>query len=219
MAHRRLQLSLSAGEPLSTSLNWRIEVGYVVLTSWNDEEHPATLGIWGPGELVIPSLLGGQSLQLLSLSAVQVQEWTPSAEERQQVLSQQLLQLVKLLELSRIRRAEVRLYSLLLWLGERFGRVGSQGVSLSFNAMNLTRRNLAEITGTDTGDCDQGPDPLPSGRPPVQTGWARAAARVRQRRSKRTSPVIICVHEPRGTHLSSQLVMEQQVAIARALAI
>ena len=147
MAHRRLKLSLSAGEPLSTSLNWRIEVGCVVLTSWNDEEHPATLGIWGPGELVIPSLLGGQSLQLLSLSAVQVQEWTPSAEERQQVLSQQLLQLVKLLELSRIRRAEVRLYSLLLWLGERFGRVGSQGVSLSFNAMNLTHRNLAEITG------------------------------------------------------------------------
>ncbi|MEY2645178.1 MAG: hypothetical protein RLZZ611_1827 [Cyanobacteriota bacterium] len=147
MAHRRLKLSLSAGESLPTSLNWMIEAGYVVLISWNDEESPATLGIWGPGELVIPSLPGGRCLQLLALSAVKVQEWTPSAEERQQVLSQQVLQLVKLLELSRIRRAEVRLYSLLLWLGERFGRVSKQGVCLSFNAMNLTHRNLAEITG------------------------------------------------------------------------
>lgn len=50
--------------------------------------------------------------------------------------------------LSRIRRAEVRLFQLLLWLGERFGRVSSRGVSLSFDEMNLTHRHLAELAGT-----------------------------------------------------------------------
>lgn len=147
MANRPLKLSLSAGESLPTGLNWMIEDGYVILTSWNEEDSATTLGLWGPGERVIPSLVRGRSLRLMSLSAVQVQEWTPSSEERLQVLSQQILQLIKLLELSRIRRAEVRLYSLLLWLGERFGRASSQGVSLSFHALNLTHRNLAEITG------------------------------------------------------------------------
>ena len=35
-----------------------------------------------------------------------------------------------------------------MWLGERFGRVSSRGVSLSFNDMNLTHRHLAELSGT-----------------------------------------------------------------------
>jgi CRP-like cAMP-binding protein len=39
------------------------------------------------------------------------------------------------------------LFRLLIWLGKRFGRVSSQGISLSFSGMNLTHRNLAEMTG------------------------------------------------------------------------
>lgn len=49
--------------------------------------------------------------------------------------------------LSQIRRAEPRLFRLLLWLGEGFGRVNSLGVSLSFEMMNLTHRHLAQISG------------------------------------------------------------------------
>jgi CRP-like cAMP-binding protein len=51
-----------------------------------------------------------------------------------------------LLLLSRVRRAEDRLFQLLLWLGQRFGRVSSRGVSISFEDMNLTHRQLAEIS-------------------------------------------------------------------------
>lgn len=46
-----------------------------------------------------------------------------------------------------MRRAEDRLFQLLLWLGQRFGRVSSRGVSISFEDMNLTHRQLAEISG------------------------------------------------------------------------
>ena len=37
---------------------------------------------------------------------------------------------------------------MLLWLGERFGRVNSRGVGLSISDMNLTHRQLAEIVAT-----------------------------------------------------------------------
>ena len=52
-----------------------------------------------------------------------------------------------LLRLSRMRPAELRLFQLLLWIGERFGRVSRRGVSLSFDDMYLTHRHLAEISG------------------------------------------------------------------------
>ncbi len=62
-------------------------------------------------------------------------------------LLDQCLQTSTLLRLSRARPAESRLFQLLLWMGERFGRVSQRGVSLSFEDMNLTHRLLAEISG------------------------------------------------------------------------
>ena len=147
MAQRHLRLRLSAGESLPTSLSWIVDDGYIRLSAWNEDDSTTTLGIWGPGELVIPSMIKDRALHLVSLSPVNVEEHIPTAEEQQLFLSQQVQQLSTLLQLTRIRRAEERLFRLLLWLGERFGRVSSQGVSLSFSSMNLTHRNLAEITG------------------------------------------------------------------------
>ena len=147
MADRHLRLRLSAGESLPTSLSWMIEDGYVILAACNADDSSTTLGIWGPGELVIPSMIKASALQLYSLSSVSVEEHIPTPEEQQIFLSQQVQQLTTLLQLTRIRRAEERLFRLLAWLGERFGRVNKQGVSLSFRAMNLTHRNLAELTG------------------------------------------------------------------------
>ena len=124
-----------------------IDDGYVCLSAWNEDDSSTTLGIWGPGELVIPSMVQDRPLELYSMSPVHVEEHMATTEEQQVFISQQVQQLATLLHLTRIRRAEERLFTLLLWLGQRFGRVSSQGVSLSFSAMNLTHRNLAEMTG------------------------------------------------------------------------
>ena len=105
-------------------------------------------GIWGPGDLVMPALLGQKSVELLSLSPMQVKECQPSREQEQACLGDQLGQVYLLLQLSRVRPVELRLYRFLLWLGERFGRVSSRGVSLSLEDMNLTHRQLAEFVGT-----------------------------------------------------------------------
>jgi CRP-like cAMP-binding protein len=51
-----------------------------------------------------------------------------------------------LLQLTRIRPAEARLFNLLIWLGERFGTTTDQGRSVPLEAMNLTHRQLAEMS-------------------------------------------------------------------------
>jgi CRP-like cAMP-binding protein len=62
-------------------------------------------------------------------------------------LVRQSQQISTLLKFTRTRPAEARLFQLLTWMGERFGRVSRRGVSLCFEDLNLTHRNLAEISG------------------------------------------------------------------------
>ncbi len=149
MTDRSLRLHLSAGESLPRNVAWQVDDGFLRVTSWRDRsEEPLTLGIWGPGDLVVPALIGLEPLDLLSLSAVDVEEVVPSVEQQQQFLLDHLYHTSTLLMLSRVRPAETRLFQLLLWLGQRFGRVSSRGVSLSLDGMNLTHRHLADISGT-----------------------------------------------------------------------
>ncbi|MEB3270405.1 MAG: Crp/Fnr family transcriptional regulator [Synechococcus sp.] len=147
MTARDLHLNLQASAVVPSTLNWRIDDGYLRIASWNEQGDSVTFGLWGPGDLVIPSLIMIAPLQLLSLSAARVQEVDPSPAEREQFLLNQSLQIATLLRLSRTRPAELRLFQLLLWIGQKFGRVSQRGVSLSFEDLNLTHRHLAEISG------------------------------------------------------------------------
>lgn len=147
MTARDLHLSLQAAAAVPCNLNWRVEDGYLRVASWSDQGESCTFGLWGPGDLVIPSLITVKPLQLLALSSARVEEADPSPQEREAFLLDQSLQSSTLLRLSRTRPAEARLFQLLLWIGERFGRVSSRGISLSFEDMNLTHRHLAEISG------------------------------------------------------------------------
>lgn len=147
MTTRDLHLSLEAGASVPCNLNWQVEDGYLRVASWSDHGEPCTFGLWGPGDLVIPSLITVAPLQLLALSPMRVVESDPSPQQREAFLLDLSLQSTILLRLIRTRPAESRLFQLLLWIGERFGRTNSRGVSLSFEDMNLTHRRLAEISG------------------------------------------------------------------------
>jgi len=133
MSDRVLRLRLSAGEHLPSNVPWRIDDGYLRVSSWGDHAEHFTLGLWGPGQLVIPS--------------VRVEAHDPTQAEKQLFLEDQVQQASKLLQLTRVRPAELRLFSLLIWLGQHFGRVNRRGISLSFDDMNLTHRHLAELAG------------------------------------------------------------------------
>lgn len=145
MADPSLRLCLGSAQSLPAHLGWRIEDGYVRMIGWGDQAELITLGIWGPGDLVLPSLLSLQPIELLTLSAVQVVAITATLQEERSFLIDQAQQAASLLLLSRVRPVESRLFRLLLWLGQRFGRVSRRGVSLSLREMNLTHRHLAEL--------------------------------------------------------------------------
>jgi hypothetical protein len=147
MSRRCLRLSLRAGETLPSNLCWRIQEGHVWLARWNSAADPLTLGVWGPGEVVIPSLIGLSGLELRSLSPVVVDEAQASGAMEREFLREQLRQSAILLLLSRVRPAESRLLQLLHWFGTRFGTMTPQGVALRFGEKPLTHQQLAEIAG------------------------------------------------------------------------
>ena len=147
MASRDLQLKLMGGASAPCNLNWRVEDGYLRFISWSEHGDPFTLGLCGPGDLIIPSLITIAPLQLVALSPARISESTPSPQERELFLIEQCLQTSTLVRLSRIRPAEARMFQLLFWIGTRFGRVSSRGISLSMDEMNLTHRHLGEISG------------------------------------------------------------------------
>lgn len=142
-----MPLNLQAGAAVPGDHNWRVEDGYLRVASWSDQSEVCTYGLWGPGDLVIPSLITVDPRQLLALSSAVIEAADPSREEREAFLLDQSLQSCTLLRLSRTRPAESRVLQLLLWIGERFGRVNSRGISLSLEDMNLTHRHLAQISG------------------------------------------------------------------------
>lgn len=147
MQDRTLQLTLSAGESIPKNLSWRIEDGYLMAVSSTEEVEKLVLGIWGTGELVIPKLIKAERLKLLALSPVVVEECKVELFEELSFQQNMISQMAELLEMLRIRPAEYRLLLTLLWLGGRFGRVNSQGTSLSTTMMKLTHNNLAMLTG------------------------------------------------------------------------
>ncbi|MCS5705735.1 Crp/Fnr family transcriptional regulator [Synechococcus sp. FGCU-3] len=145
MSERGLHLALEVGQSLPIQCCWRVESGYLRAASSTDLAEIYTLGIWGPGEMVIPELLTQQPLELRALSGAKVQECTPDSAEKHAFSTTHIQQMGMLLQLTRIRPAEARLFNLLIWLGERFGSNTDQGRSVPLEAMNLTHRQLAEM--------------------------------------------------------------------------
>jgi CRP-like cAMP-binding protein len=145
MAEQGLQLVLEAGQSLPVHVCWRLDDGYLRAASWTDQAEIFTLGIWGPGEIVVPQLLTQQPMELRALSAVRVQEWNAGTAEHEDFTTTHIQQLGTLLRLTRIRPAEARLFHLLIWLSRRFGVSTEQGRSVPLESMNLTHRLLAEM--------------------------------------------------------------------------
>jgi hypothetical protein len=145
MPETGLQLTLEAGQSLPVHLCWRVNDGYLRAIGKTDLAETFTLGIWGPGEIVMPQLLNPQPMELRALSRAWVHQWNPSPEEQQHCSRVQIKQMGMLLQLTRVRPVEARLFNLLVWLSERFGSDTEQECLLPLEAMNLTHRQLAEM--------------------------------------------------------------------------
>ncbi len=113
MSERGLQLALEAGQSLPIHLCWRVNDGYLRATGRTELAEIFTLGIWGPGEIVMPELFSQQPVELRALSAATVHEWNPDPIERQSCSAIQIRQMGMLLQITRIRPVEARLFNLL----------------------------------------------------------------------------------------------------------
>ena len=145
MSERRLQLALEAGQSLPIHTFWHVDDGYVRATGWSQQADFFTLGVWGPGDIIVPELLPQMRLELRALCGARVHEVNPDQDAIQAFTSTQMQQMGMLLEFTRIRPAEARLFHLLAWLSERFGSNTEHGRTIPLEAMNLTHKQLAEM--------------------------------------------------------------------------
>lgn len=129
MSNEHLKLSLGADAVLPSQCCWRIDSGYLRMVSLTEAGEHLALGVWGPGDLFIPTALGIPYQELVTLSAIRVEQVNPTPEEQQHFVLDHLRQISTLLLLSRVRPVEERLLRVLIWLGERFGRMNSCPVS------------------------------------------------------------------------------------------
>lgn len=145
MHERCLELTLGSNQSIPTNICWHINNGYLRATSRNSQAETYTLGIWGPGDIVIPDLLITPSVELRTLSNAKVSECRAAIDEKSNFSAKHLGQMSMLLQLAKVRPVETRLLKLLIWLGERFGTTTDEGIEIPIDAMNLTHRQLAEL--------------------------------------------------------------------------
>jgi hypothetical protein len=129
-------------------MSWLTSDGYVRQVTWNEDAELITLMLWGPGDLI----LGSQATfecrnETGTISHVSLESHAPTDAEILQALKRQISRSMEIMRISRIRKADDRLLTMLRWLAAQFGRVNSLGHSLSLDDMNLTHQVIAELTG------------------------------------------------------------------------
>ena len=142
-----LRLTLQPGDVLPENLNWKIQDGYIRTSTWDNDGESIIFGIWGPGDWVTAAYSGTKPVEIQCISTVVVEQFQPTNNDIQQLLRQQIQNLEEIFQLNRIRSADQRLLTLLVWIGRRFGQVSSKGYRFSLRDMNLTHKALADLCG------------------------------------------------------------------------
>lgn len=147
MADRELRLELKRGGLLPVSRGWMLVKGFVVVRSWSSGSESFALSIWGPGEIVVPELIGIPQMEIEAISDVVAEEYRAGPVEQQSFLALQMEQMGRLMQLARIRPVDERMLAFMHWLAMRFGRAAQAGVFLPIKEIGLTHRDMAELTG------------------------------------------------------------------------
>ena len=144
---RPLQLTLHPQDVLPEGMSWRLHEGYVRSATWDLEGESITLGLWAPGDLITSEDPVLNPLELQCLTTVVVEHIELDTSEQLKHLLRERQMLAELLTIQRIRSGDLRLLTLLSWIGQAHGQVNSHGCRLSLSELNLTHRSLADICG------------------------------------------------------------------------
>lgn len=143
-----MQRTLSCRDliPLQPDALWKITWGVVRTLTWDEEGTPATLGYWGPGDVVGQPLSRIEPYQIECLTSVEA-ELIPFHQSHQALdaLFLHIQQAEELLSIVRHERMHCRLQQILVWLAQKFGREVNSGRLID---LRLTHQAIAEVIGT-----------------------------------------------------------------------
>lgn len=131
--------------PLETDFYWLLQQGIVKTCTWTEEGHPITLGYWGEKDIV------GQPLSLVYPCQVKclttVKALFVPAQQIDRIgdfIHHHVRQTEELLYIIRSDKMYERLFKMLKWLGQKFGKEIEIGQLID---IHITHQDLAEIIG------------------------------------------------------------------------
>lgn len=131
--------------PLGPEFLWRIESGFVRTLTWNDQGEVATVGIWGPDDMVGKPFSRLHPYQIECLTVVQAVRTSIQDAAVYPALLSHVQHSETLLSLMHGKQICDRLIQLLAWLGQRFGTQTEQGWVVE---LKLTHQVISELLGT-----------------------------------------------------------------------
>jgi CRP-like cAMP-binding protein len=132
--------------PVHDQLLWQILEGQVRTVTWDDEGNLTTLGIWGPTDFLGQPFSIVAPYQIECLTSVKaVRCPMPAAPQTMSILLNNVQQTEKLMSILQIKTMTHRIYKILDWLSERFGRSHPTGKTVG---LNLTHQQIADLAGT-----------------------------------------------------------------------
>lgn len=131
--------------PSETDVLWEIQRGIVRTQTWTEAGKVISLGYWGSGDVVGTPLMAIEPYEMFCLTPVMVRGLNSHHESALPLLYQQVKTLQKLTWIVRQASVAERLWSLLLWLYEKFGYTVQGGYLID---IRLTHQDLAELADT-----------------------------------------------------------------------
>lgn len=132
--------------PLQQDTLWLLKQGAVKTYTWNSEGNIITLGYWGAEDVVGLPLSRANPYQVQCLTSVEaiclsLSQWNGLSE----AICSYIQQTEELLCIVRSEKMYQRMYKILVWLGNKFGRQTAAGTIIE---LPLTHQELAEVIGT-----------------------------------------------------------------------
>jgi CRP-like cAMP-binding protein len=131
--------------PGQADVLWEIQRGIVRTQTWTEAGKVISLGYWGAGEVVGMPLAAIQPYEMFCMTPVMVRGLDQNHESVLPFLYRQVKTLQKLTWILRQDSVAERLWSLLLWLFEKFGYTIQEGYLID---IRLTHQDLAELADT-----------------------------------------------------------------------
>jgi CRP-like cAMP-binding protein len=132
--------------PVHDELLWQILEGQVRTITWDDEGNLTTLGIWGPTDFLGQPFSIVSPYQIECLTSVKaIRCPMPAPPQTMSILLNNIQHTEKLMSILQVKSMSDRIYKILDWLSERFGRSYPLGKTVGFG---LTHQQIADLAGT-----------------------------------------------------------------------